>query len=469
MPHSSGGGSHGGGSHGGSGSGGSSTRTSSHYFPGSRRYLRHYSSTGIDEYFYSNSKPTKTTRGSVIGVAVISVFCVVVAALGISTSIPRKLKAKYIDAPAIHDNIGVIGNEDELLKTLNEYQDLTGICSVIYTVRYEDWYEHPSLESYTYNTYTDNFSDEQHWVFVYAIPEDQIEGYLNGTIRVPDFSWEAVQGDDTDPVITESMFTDFRTLLQEELENGTDVGKALNDSFELALKDAHKKLDSGPLRSISTAGSFIPVLFICGMFVPFLIIMIRKYKKDKDVEYTEVPLDVEPVSVFSALKGDAQIGVPVQKANATYHETGSSTDTAFNRKAQLLGFVFMIPFVVVGIGMIIAGTVMVTNVNDGGFGVALLMFGLVWTVILVAMLISSGVKNSRNNKKAEDTPLTAEYPKAEYPDAKYPDMSGANPIPVKPVMPENNQEFDPKFFSSTKSDYEDDDDDFKRKKRQGYE
>ena len=56
-----------------------------------------------------------------------------------------------------------------------------------------------------------------------------------------------------------------------------------------------------------------------------------------------------------------------------------------------------------------------------------------------------------------------------YPDAKYPDMSGANPIPVKPVMPENNQEFDPKFFSSTKSDYEDDDDDFKRKKRQGYE
>ena len=467
MPHSSGGGSHGGGSHGGS-SGRSSTRISSHYFPGSRRYLRHYSSTGKDEYFYSNSKPQKTTRGSVICVAVIAVFSVLASILGIASSAPRKLKEKYTDAPAIHDNICVIGNEDELLKTLNEYQELTGICSVIYTVRYEDWYEHPSIESYALNTYTDNFSDEQHWVFVYAIPEDQIEGYQNGNIRVPDFSWEAIQGDETDPIITESMFTDFRVLLQEELENGTDVGKALNDSFELALSDAHKKLDSGALRSISLAGSFMPVLFIGGMFVPFLIIMIRQYKKDKDVEYTEVPLDVEPVSVFSALKGDAQIGVPVKKAKATYHDTGSSTDTALDRKAQLMGFVFMIPFVAVGIGMIIAGAAMASKGNDDGFGVALLMFGLVWTVIIVAMLITSSVKIGRKNKKTEDVPLTSEYPKAEYPDAKYPDISGADPIPVKPVMPEKSQEFDPKFFSSSKSDY-DDDEDFKRKKRQGYE
>ena len=42
MPHSGGGGSHGGGSHGGSHGGGSSHRTSHTYFPGARRYRRHY-------------------------------------------------------------------------------------------------------------------------------------------------------------------------------------------------------------------------------------------------------------------------------------------------------------------------------------------------------------------------------------------------------------------------------------------
>ena len=90
MPHSGGGGSHGGGSHGGS-HGGSSSRTSHTYFPGARRYRRHYTDGRPDEYFYTNGRPQKTTLS---GIAFIGIFGVVFTALmgmGMGISIPKKL------------------------------------------------------------------------------------------------------------------------------------------------------------------------------------------------------------------------------------------------------------------------------------------------------------------------------------------------------------------------------------------
>ena len=57
----------------------------------------------------------------------------------IGTSIPKKLKAHYLDKPAVYDEIDVIKDDDALLKVLDEYQELTGICPVIYTTYNEQW------------------------------------------------------------------------------------------------------------------------------------------------------------------------------------------------------------------------------------------------------------------------------------------------------------------------------------------
>ena len=117
MPHSSGGGSHGGGSHG--GSHGSSNHISRSYFPGSRRYRRHYSDGRLDEYIYASRKPTKTTLSSVIIVIVMAAFFLFAGTFGIAGEIPKKLRVKYKDAPVVIDEIEMIEDDRELVRVLN--------------------------------------------------------------------------------------------------------------------------------------------------------------------------------------------------------------------------------------------------------------------------------------------------------------------------------------------------------------
>ena len=167
MPHSSGGGSHGGGSHGGSHGGSSGPRISSHYFAGSRRYRRHHYSTGQDEYIYASSKPQKTSIASIVLVAVAGAVFTGATGMGVFSEIPRKLHAHYLDSPAVHDAIDAFADDESLEDVLDDYQELTGICPVIYSVYDEDWEdEYEDLEAYAYDTYVDNFKDEDHWVFV---------------------------------------------------------------------------------------------------------------------------------------------------------------------------------------------------------------------------------------------------------------------------------------------------------------
>lgn len=140
---------------------------------------------------------------------------------------------------------------------------------------------------------------------------------------------------------------------------------------------------------------------------------------------------------------------------------------------RITGYIFMGVFAAIGLLILAIGIGKVVNRGTGGpelleaddSGPAIIFFGALWTIIILITFISSIVKSHKSRKAKNDTvPLTAEYP-----DAEYPDMTKAEPVHVKPVQQDKEQEFDPEFFPSAKSDYEDDDEDFKRKKRQGYE
>ena len=453
MPHSSGGGSHGGGTHGGS-RGGSSTRRSSRYFPGSRRYLRHNRLTGVDDYFYSNTAPQKTGKSIVVVVFVIAAFFLGMFGFGISTAIPRKLNVKYTDSPAIHDDLGIFGNEDELLATLNEYQELTGICTDIYTTYHEYWLGqgHYSLESFSYNTYTDSFSDEQHFVIVYSIPQDEIEDALNGSIRIPDFEWEATQGNETDPIITEEVFEKFAKIVQGELEHDEKPAAAFEAGFEYALENAHSKLDSdSPMKYVNLFGLIVPMLIVGGICFAMVFFVIKAYKRDKNIEYSEVPMDAGETRSSNAPGMQEGIhAVTVNKDGGVVTITkgsgysGKSVSYDFNdsnvsKKARINGILFMVMFTVIGlvimaigIGMTVAKeTGLIDPLEADDSGPAIIFFGAVWTIVMLIVLIKAIVRYVKSQKDQDKTvPLTAEYPKAEYPD---------------------------------------DDDDFKRKKRQGYE
>jgi hypothetical protein len=224
------------------------------------------------------------------------------------------------------------------------------------------------------------------------------------------------------------------------------------------MRDADSKLGGGALTLFGLIlKTFFPLILVLGFFALFLFVMIKQYIKDKNIEYTQVPLDEKDRSSQSVPAG--------QIASAT--GTGKPT-----KALKVLYAVIMIPFLLVGFGMIMAG---ITSVNDGENGIFFILFGAAWTIILFSTI----VKTFFMKEKTKDTdPITAGYPKTEspktvYPKSEYPDDKSADTPEVKspfvPLPSSQKPEFDPVFFNDSKSDIEDDDEDYKRMKRQGFE
>ena len=517
MPHSSGGGSHGGGSHSHGGShGGSNNRVSNHYFYGARRYRRHHRKSGIDEYVYANRKPQKGGLSGIIALGIFGVIFTFIIGAGTHSSLPKRLNGSVMYVPAVYDDAGLIDNDEELTATLTEYYSVTGICPVIYTVFDEDWNgmdpasteSYADLESYAFCTYTDNFIDEQHFVIVYSIPEDQAEPLRNGEITVPDFSWEAVQGDETDPIITEGFFRFWARRLQNDFESGMGTGEAFDKAFKMAISSAEDTLKPFTLGNIfKIIRSAFPVLFVGAILIAMLVLSIKRYIRDKDVEYEEVPLDADDTASYSGISSGSSYSGSTAFSDS-YNPADSPAARTGATVVSIISLVIIVPFIFIGLGILIAGGFILSKGDSTGS--FLLLFGILWTLISAVPVVGIVMKLVKKKKEVpEDMPLTAEYPKAEYPKATYPDSTFPNadypemdkdldldaavpnpfvplknqPVSDNPFVPSNDQaapaspfvpskqepEFDPKFFESAKSDIEDDDEDYKRMKRKGFE
>ena len=406
MPHSGGGGSHGGGSHGGS-HGGSSSRRSSHYFPGSRRYRRHYHDGRPDEYFYTNGVPRKSGLSSVITVIVFGAFFVGMIITSLLLSAPKRLNEEY-QAPRnrVIDNIDVIDNDQELEDLLEDYNDLTGICPVVYTMCIEEYENtYADLESFAYFKYVNEYSDEQHVLIVYAIPASQVDDYRAGRIDIPDYEWEWMVGDDTDKIIGSGNEDSFTHDMQRALEDGDNPGEAIEFAMNKLYTKNEKSLNRNPL--LSTA--LFPVIITAGIFIFIAVALIKNYKNEKNFEYEEVPLDKDDVA------SDGKTGSSTLNYNqipSNVNVNGASMTVATIMKIIMI--IFLAPFFIVGLVMIVSG---IASLKSGD-GPAILIFGLVWTSIIVVVL-GSMIRSFRKIKKT-DAPMTADYPSAEYPKADYP-------------------------------------------------
>lgn len=393
MPHSSGGGSHGGGTHGGGSHGGSSgNHISHHYFPGSRRYRKHRPGHP-DEYIYASSKPQKMGLFPIILLAVFGGIFGFGTFDSVKNDIPHKLDPVYV-TPGTHieDNIGVIDNEDDLEEALEEFEDVTGICPVVYTVYDEDWQDgYTDLESYAFDVYVDNYDDEQHFVIVYSIPEDQIADFNSGDLEVPDFSWEAIQGDETDPILTEGMFRHFSKVFHNNLEDGVRPGQAFQEAFEVITRNADETLKlKSPLSVISMVLKCMPFIAVVGFFALAFFLVIRTFIRDKDVEYEEVPIDLE--AERASLTGAG--------ASAEQTETVRKIGKIAAPIIMVVSVLFLAPFILIGILILIAGIGMLsTNGPEAGF---MIVFGIVWTLISGGFMAGAIVAALKLKKKAED-------------------------------------------------------------------
>lgn len=293
MAHRSGGGSHHGGSHHHSssshhgGTGRSGPRRSRSYFSGARRY-RYLDRRGNERFIYMDSTPQKT---SVFGFITSLLFLIPFLGIGIGTAVtaigdmmPQKPLDKSYVSPDTHiyDVAGVMYDESDLEKALSRFEKKSGICPVVLTVDDEYWIrDYYQLDDFAYDYYVQTFDDEQHFLVVYSQPE--------GTADKDDvnWAWESIQGDETDPIITDRNAQKFEKKLQKCLENEElSIEEAMTEAFEDAseyMPDTHFNIFRG--------GEMVSFSLLWNVIVLFtLYVIISSYRKSR-IEYTEVPLE----------------------------------------------------------------------------------------------------------------------------------------------------------------------------------
>ena len=237
MPHSSGGGSHSGGSHSsshsssGSGSGSGASRiTRNSYFPGAKRYV--YYKNGVPTYFYTNFAVKPDFKdGKYVAKTFFGCLFAILICLGSFLTIkrnPSKLYMEYNTRIVIQDKVNVIGNRESLYDSLLRFQEETGITPAVLTITADEWKEYYStLEKYAYDWYVENFSDEKHWLIVYAADTDLSDNF-------DDWVWEGMQGDSTDAILGRKETDFFNGELQKRLlqRDQYDVGQAIEAAFD---------------------------------------------------------------------------------------------------------------------------------------------------------------------------------------------------------------------------------------------
>ena len=287
MPHSSGGGSHRSGSHSGRSS---SHRSSSHRssygrdryrsdrysssgsrsfgsddvpyakiskspFPGARRYR--YYHDGSYRYCYSTQDPSKNFRPSrlLLGIAYIP-FLAVGGVLLLSSMRSIFVKPRTYDI-VIKDEAGILDSSFDLDGTLEAFRDKTGVTPAVITVNNETWQNRfDSLESYAYNRYIAEFSDESHWLLVYSEP-------VTPDPEFNDWYWEGIQGDNTDSVITDAVADGMTNMVQTSLDAGYDLTDVLEKAFEEATDNIIVRKPTIFSQLPSMLPAMLMIAFVC--------------------------------------------------------------------------------------------------------------------------------------------------------------------------------------------------------------
>ncbi|MGN0536656.1 MAG: hypothetical protein ACI4M3_01605, partial [Acutalibacteraceae bacterium] len=145
-----------------------------------------------------------------------------------------------------------------------------------------DWKgKYDSLENYAYSLYVNRFSDEKHFLVVYSEPKNA------NTLEFVDWSWEGMQGDDTDNIITKANFSKFQSDLQRYLTmDEVSVEEAFTRAFSASTD---YMMSVSPDYGMVFAMGFFALIWN-GAICVILITAIKSYI-NSNRNYEEVPSD----------------------------------------------------------------------------------------------------------------------------------------------------------------------------------
>ena len=306
MPHSSGGGFHGGGFHGGSGF---HTGSSSSYKPGG---ISKISYTGAHRFYYYrhnranyvysdidiSTSEYRSKQAKISALMIIMPIIILAIVTYLTFLPPRKLDYSKIKGSTIliEDTVDILKDyeEEKLHDTLEDFYYKTGIPVAIVTIDKAEWTgivdlnkpmtaeernywlsrkRYVTLGQYAHAKYLDMFSDEGHWLIVYAVEE-------NG------FRWEGMQGDDTDSILTEGKTKKFGEALHDLFENSDYTpGEALITQF-----NTFNQTVMTPNFNENLIGIFVEVIvFAMGFMIWGIIRLVnnKTYFIAEDEDYNE--------------------------------------------------------------------------------------------------------------------------------------------------------------------------------------
>ena len=259
MPHSSGGGSGGGGFHGGSRSS-PSARISVRPFSGGQRYRYHY--RGETKYYYSDQQPRKLFSWKrMLLLPLLLPFFIIIPWMTYDTAV----QPYFGDFPPhvlIRDEAHVMKEPEGLRLTLEDFYEKSGIPTAVITVYNETWQgRYASLEQYAYDRYLEEFDDEMHWLIVYSEPKEH-------PAQFEEWCWEGMQGDYTDPVLTEKVTAQFGKDLENRLEAGVgSVEFNINQAFLGVMHSVKRMTLFTPVKGILMALVCLALLLFYAYFI----------------------------------------------------------------------------------------------------------------------------------------------------------------------------------------------------------
>jgi hypothetical protein len=81
---------------------------------------------------------------------------------------PVPLTINYNDSIVFEDKDDLVDNDDDIIKSMTEFRNATGITPALIIVKDSDWNtDYDSIEVFSYMSYTSRFDDEKHWVVTY--------------------------------------------------------------------------------------------------------------------------------------------------------------------------------------------------------------------------------------------------------------------------------------------------------------
>jgi hypothetical protein len=173
------------------------------------------------KYIYSQSDPSKRFHPARLLVLLFYIPFIFGGIFMVKTSSTPSLKKPDSTEIIIKDEADVITSQDEseLRTVLRDFYKKSGVVPSVITVEDTKW--QGDIENYAYTRYLSEFTDEMHWLIVYSDPSA---------------SFEAMQGDNTDAILTEDVGDIFKNRLRTNLnDKNTGVGASVSSAFETIM------------------------------------------------------------------------------------------------------------------------------------------------------------------------------------------------------------------------------------------